>query len=82
MKKYRNPWILIVLIITGVVLGGLIASSLGNNLPVLSYGPGPLGLKNFEVNLGVMYMNLTFLIDINISSLIGLVLAILIFNKL
>lgn len=82
MKKYRNPWILILLIIIGVVLGGLIASSLGNTLPILSYGPGKLGLKNFEINLGIIYMDLTFLVDINMSSLIGLLLAILIFNKL
>lgn len=82
MSRYRNPWILLLLIITGVVLGGLIGSSLGNTLPILSYGPGPLGLKDFQVDLGVLYVQLTLLLDINISSLIGLLLAVLIFNKL
>ncbi|SDK58435.1 DUF4321 domain-containing protein [Natronincola ferrireducens] len=82
MSKYRNPWILILLIITGVVLGGLIASTLGNTLPILSYGPEALGLNNFEINLGVIYLKLTLLMDINVSSLIGLLLSVIIFNKL
>lgn len=82
MSRYRNPWLLMLLIITGVVLGGLIGSSLGNTLPILSYGPGPLGLEDFNVDLGVVYLQFTLLFDINISSLIGLLLAVLIFNKL
>ena len=82
MKRYRSPWVLIIFIISGVVLGGLISSSLGTSLPILSYGPGPLGLKNLELNLGFVYTNITILIDINISNLIGLVLSILIYNKL
>ena len=82
MSKYRNPWVFTLFIITGFILGGLIASSLGNTLPMLSYGPEPLGLKNFEVDLGVLYTDLTLLIDINISNLIGLLLAVLIFNKM
>ncbi|MCC5911592.1 MAG: DUF4321 domain-containing protein [Clostridiaceae bacterium] len=82
MSRYKNPWILILLIITGVVLGGLIASSLGSTLPLLSYGPEPLGLNNFQVNLGIIYINLTFLVHINVANLIGLLLAVLIFKRL
>ncbi len=82
MSKYRNPWLLILLLITGVVLGSLIGTSLGKTIPLLSYGPGPLGLNNFEVNLGVIYFHLTLLIEINVSSLIGLLLSVLIFNRL
>lgn len=82
MSRYRNPWLLVLLIITGVVLGGLIGSFLGNTIPILSYGPGPLGLNNFEVDLGVVFIQLTLLINVNISSLIGLLMAVLIFNRL
>ncbi len=82
MRKFRNPWILVLLVITGVVLGGLIGSLLGNTLPILSYGPGSLGLKDFTVDLGVLYMQFTLLFNINISSLIGLLLSVLIFNRM
>lgn len=82
MSKYKNPWLLILLIITGVVLGGLIGNALGKTLPLLSYGPEPLGIKNFEVNLGIIFFQLTLLIKVNVSSLIGLLLSVLIFNRL
>lgn len=82
MSKYRNPWILILLILTGVVLGSLIGEALGDLLPFLSYGPGPLGVNNFEVNLSIIYINLSFLIKINVASLIGLLLAVVIFNRM
>lgn len=82
MSRYRNPWLLILLVITGVVLGSLIGNYFGKLLPILSYGPGPLGLENFNVNLSVIQFGLTFLIDINLASLIGLLLAVLIFNRL
>ncbi|AKL95088.1 hypothetical protein CACET_c16390 [Clostridium aceticum] len=82
MSKYRNPLTLILLIVTGVVLGSLIGSSLGNTLPILSYGPQPLGLNDLELDLGVIYLRLTLLMNINVASLLGLLLAVLIFNKL
>ncbi|KAB3535918.1 DUF4321 domain-containing protein [Alkaliphilus pronyensis] len=82
MKNYRNQWVLILLIITGVVLGTLIGNGLGNTIPLLSYGPEPMGLSNLEVNLSIIYFHVTLLIDINVASLIGLLLAVLIFNRL
>lgn len=82
MSKYRNPWVLILLLITGVVLGSLIGTSLGKMLPLLTYGPGPMGVENLAISLGVIYFNLTLLIDVNVASLLGLLLAVLIFNRL
>ncbi len=82
MSRYKNPWLLILLIVTGVVLGGLIGDALGKTLPILSYGPEPLGLKSFEVNLGVIFLQLSFLIKINVASLLGLLLSVVIFNRL
>ncbi len=82
MTRYGNTWLLVLLIITGVVLGGLIGNFLGGIFPVLSYGPGSLGLKDFKVDLGILYIQMTFLFNINVSALFGLILAVLIFNRL
>jgi len=82
MSRYRNPWLLILLLITGVVIGSLIANAFGKAVPLLSYGPGPMGLKDLDVNLGVLYFNVTLLLEINVASLMGLLLAVLIFNRL
>lgn len=73
---------MVLLIITGVVLGSLIGDALGDLLPFLSYGPGPLGINNFQLDLSVIYLNFSLLIKINVASLIGLLLAVVIFNRL
>ncbi|MBN4074940.1 MAG: hypothetical protein COA82_06235 [Alkaliphilus sp.] len=82
MKKYGNPWLLLLLLVTGFVLGSVIAMLLGDFVPMLSYGPGSLGIEDFEVNLGFVFFSITFLANINLAGIIGLVLAIIIFNKL
>ncbi len=82
MRRNKNSWLLILFVITGVILGSLIGDFFGATVPFLNYGPEPLGLNNIEVNLGVIYFQLTLLFKINITSLIGLLLAIVIFNRL
>lgn len=82
MSKQRNSFVLVIFVITGVILGGLIGSFFGKALPILSYGPGPLGIDNFSLNLGMIHFNLTLLLDINVASLIGLLIAIGIFKRL
>jgi len=82
MSKQGNSLVLVIFIVTGVILGSLIGSFFGNALPVLSYGPGALGINNFTANLGIVRFNLTLLLDINVAGLIGLLLAIGIFKRL
>ncbi|MGV8147079.1 MAG: DUF4321 domain-containing protein [Alkaliphilus sp.] len=82
MKKYSNPWLLLLLLVTGFVLGSVLAMLLGDFIPMLSYGPGALGIEDFELNLGFVFFSITFLANINLAGIIGLILAIIIFNKL
>lgn len=69
-------------VVTGVVLGSLIGNFFGDAVPFLNYGPEHLGLNNIEVNLGVIYFQITLLFKVNITGLVGLLLALVIFNKL
>lgn len=82
MRRNKNSWLLILFVITGVVLGSLIGDFFGTAVPFLNYGPEQLGLNNIEVNLGVIYFQITLLFKINVTSLIGLLLAVVIFNRL
>lgn len=82
MRRNKNSWLLILFVITGVVLGGLIGNFFGTSVPFLNYGPEQLGLNNIEVNLGIIYFQITLLFKINVTSLIGLLLAVVIFNRL
>lgn len=82
MKKSKSSWLLILFMATGVILGSLVGNFLGSTASILNYGPEPFGLNNLEVNLGVIYFQITLLFTVNIASLIGLLLAIIIFNRL
>lgn len=78
----RNPWLLLLLIIVGIVIGGIIGDILGEEISFLqkSYSIGltpPL-----QLDLSVIQLTFGFLIDVNVASVIGLIIAIIIFNKL
>lgn len=82
MGRSRNSWLLVLFVITGIILGSLIGDFFGKAVPFLNYGPERLGLNNIEVNLGVIYFQVTLLFKINITGLIGLLLALITFNRL
>ncbi len=82
MRKFKGSWLLLLFVVTGVVLGSLIGNFFGSTVPFLNYGPSPLGLNNVEINLGIIYFQITLLFKINIASLIGLLLSVIIFNRL
>ncbi len=82
MGRLKNSWLLVLFVVTGVILGSLIGSFFSDTVPFLNYGPEPFGLKSIEVNLGIIYFQITLLLKFNVSSLIGLLLGIIIFNRL
>ncbi|MDI9476789.1 MAG: DUF4321 domain-containing protein [Natronincolaceae bacterium] len=82
MGRNKNSWLLVLFVITGIILGSLIGNFFGPSVPFLNYGPEHLGLNNIEINLGVIYFQVTLLFKINVTGLIGLLLALIIFNRL
>ena len=82
MKKIvnKNGWTCLILILAGIVLGSFI----GNLLPdsFLNYGQ-TFGLSSpMILDLGVLCITFAFTIKITIASIIGIVLALLIFRIL
>ena len=79
MKKMgsKNGWVLLLLMLAGIVLGGFIGT-LTQNLPGLSwlsYGQS-FGLDSpIVLNLGILVITFGLSIKITISSIIGLILA-------
>ena len=82
MNSNKNMGVLFFMIVAGVLIGSLIGSVLSRFLPLLNYGPGPLGIKQFGLDLNIISFQLSFLIDLNLAGLIGLLLAALLFKKL
>lgn len=80
MNTKEKKWILILLIIAGIVVGGLIGEMSNNKW--LNYGQ-KFGLTS-PVNIDFKILSITFgfLINVNVASIIGILLAILIYLKI
>ncbi len=82
--KEKNIWILLIFILSGLVVGGLIGNlaSYVDWLWWLSYSQS-FGLENPVVlDLSVLKITFALMFKINISSIIGMVLAIFIYKKI
>lgn len=80
----KNSWALFLLILSGIVLGGFIGS-LTAGIPALSwldYGQ-VFGLAEPVVlNLGILVLTFGLTIKISIASIVGIVLAVIIYRVL
>lgn len=79
MKKLasKNGWILLLLMLAGIVLGGLLGT-LTQNLPGLSwlnYGDSFGTSSPLELDLGILIITFGLSIKITVSSIIGLIIA-------
>lgn len=82
ISKYKNGWLLLIFILIGIVLGGLIADVSAGiaSLSWLGYG-NSFGLTSpLVLDLGVIVVTFALQIKITIASIIGVVLAILIYK--
>ena len=82
--REKNIWILLLFILSGIVVGGLLGNLAANVdfLSWLAYGE-EFGLATpIELNLDVVKLTFGLMFKINISSIIGIVLAIFIYKKI
>lgn len=81
--KDKNVWILLVLLLSGLVIGGLIgdvASKMGG-LEWLSYGQS-FGLNQpIILDLNIINVTFGFMLKINVASILGILIAILVYRK-
>ncbi len=78
----KNAWVLIILMLAGIVLGGFIGTLTQNveGLSWLNYGQS-FGLDNpIVLNLGIMILTFGLSIKITIASILGMVLAAVIYR--
>lgn len=82
--KAKNGWVLLVMLLSGIVLGGFIGMLTVNisGLSWLNYGQS-FGLQSpLVLDLGLLVLTFGLTIHISIASIIGVVLAIIIYRKL
>ena len=82
--KEKNIWLLLVFLLAGLVIGGLIGklASGVQGLWWLSYEQ-QFGLETpFVLDLSVLKITFGLMVKINVSSIIGMILAIFIYKKI
>jgi membrane protein YqaA with SNARE-associated domain len=81
-SSFKSPWILVILLIIGGLIGSLLGQTLGQYLPILKTGFQPIGLEPTTINLVVITVTFGFIIKINVASIIGFLLALLLYFRL
>lgn len=82
--KEKNIWILLIFILSGLVVGGLLGDLAGkvDFLSWIGYGES-FGLTSpLELDLSIIKLTFGITFKINISSIIGLILAVFIYKKI
>lgn len=82
--REKNIWILLIFICSGLVIGGLLGqlASQVDWLSWLAYGQ-EFGLREpLVLELNVLKITFGLMININIASIIGLAIALLIYKKI
>lgn len=78
----KNNWALFLLVLAGIVLGGFIGSLTSGvpGLSWLSYGQS-FGLKDpIVLDLGILVLTFGLSITINIASIVGIIIAMIIYK--
>jgi len=83
-SRTKNIWVLVLLLLAGVVLGGFIGDYLGKipALTWLAYGKNFGLLTPFLLDLGVLKLQFALSIRFTIAGIFGIVLAAFIYRKL
>ncbi len=80
--RTRNPWVLVLLLITGAIIGGFLGQYLSQFFPFLQNN-FPIGIKDpFFLDIGVLSLVFGFVVNINVAGVLGLILAVLVFLKI
>lgn len=80
--RSKNSWVLLLMILSGIVLGGFIGE-MAEGIPFLSwlnFGES-FGLKDpLVLNLGILVITFGLTIRITMASIIGVIIAVLVYR--
>lgn len=85
MRNYqasKNPWVLLILLVVGGLIGSLLGLAFGDVLPILNKGFQPIGLAPTTINLLVINFTIGVLLKLNVASIVGFLLALLVYFRI
>lgn len=77
----RNGWLMLLMVLCGLVVGGFLGELLGKYFPILKYGYN-LGISAHEWNFLVLRLTFGINFNINMFSVLGILLGIYMYRKL
>ena len=80
MGNSRTPWIWVILLLFGAIVGSIIGDVLGSTWAILKQGPS-IGLQPVTLDLHVFQVTFGFLFKINLASALGMVLAYIFYRR-
>lgn len=80
-RSYRNTTLLVILLLVGLVIGDVLGDALGKYIPFFAYGRD-VGLSTTTLDLGIISITLGFQISLNLAGALGLITAILLYQKM
>jgi hypothetical protein len=75
-----NGWILFLMIISGIVIGGFLGEVIGQYVPILKYGMN-LGVSTHTWDFKILQLTLGFKFNMNMFSVIGILAAIFFYKR-
>lgn len=76
-----NGWILLLILLCGIIIGGFIGEVLGSLIPILKYGYS-LGVSPHTYDLRILKLTFGLSININMFSILGIIISIIIYRRL
>lgn len=82
MRNARsNGWILFLLIVCGIIIGGFLGELLGKYIAILKFGYN-LGISPHTYDLRVIKLTFGLTFNINMFTILGIIIAILFYRKM
>ncbi|QNB47579.1 DUF4321 domain-containing protein [Thermanaerosceptrum fracticalcis] len=85
MKGYsggKSPWLLLILLVVGGLIGSLLGTAFGNYLPILNHNFQTIGLAPTTINLMVITITFGVVLKLNVASIVGFLVALFIYFRM
>ena len=81
MKRGTNNIYLIILILTGSIIGTILGKAFSEYLPILNYGES-IGFGPAVLDLNIFTLTFGFSASLTVAGIIGIIVAIVVYKKL
>lgn len=79
--KSNNIIIILLVLLVGAVIGGVVGYALEPHFPILTYGKA-MGVEPFKVDLNMIQFTFGLTLRLDLSGVIGMVTALVLYKKL